>query len=385
MNNENIRIKNEYLEFLKATTDKTKRTIEHIDDVLTALIKFIKDMDLTKVKEKDIIEYLNKYSEQAYNPRLSILRTFYRWHLKLEEKEYPEFLKRLKLKSIDKIRRRNKMKYREKIVTEEEYHTLIDNCTKYKHKAIIETLYLFGVRNSELRTMKIKGVEYNEEGNTKIVVYESKTMPRDVIYSGRADHLLTWINNYHPYRNNPENFVFNSVTNKPYETQGIDAILRRTCKNAGLRKIVPHDFRHTSISNDRKNGVPQTFIESNHGLIDSSKMMQVYDHNESKEYEEWLKQRKKEIKPKYELLEKQKKTLEEKHEKEIIELKNVIYTMDSEQEKMIDKIGHLYGILDEAGILKRKKEKIPDDFSVEIVSKDDYIKHLIKTKVKGEK
>jgi site-specific recombinase XerD len=330
MEKENIRIKNEYLDFLKATTDKSKKTISHENDVLTAYIKFIKTKDLTQVKEKHVIEYLNKYSEQAYNPRLSILRNFYRWHLKLEEREYPEFLKRLKLKSITKIRNRNKQKYREKLVTEEEYQKLIDNCTKYKHKAIIETLKLFGIRNSELRSMKIKGVEYTKEGFTRIIVYESKTMPRPVVYNGRAEYLLTWINNYHPYRKNQESYVFNSVIERPYECQGIDGILRRTCKKAGLRKIRPHDFRHTSISNHRKNGTPETHNERNHGLIEGSKMMRVYDHNESKDYEEWLKKKKQEIKPTYELLEKQKETLEMKHQKELDNLKKEMQEMRKE-------------------------------------------------------
>jgi site-specific recombinase XerD len=316
---ENKKINAQYIQFIKATTDKTTNTLRYMSDVLRSWNKHLKNKNYKETTEQNVIEYLSKYSEQNYNPRLSILRNFYRWYLKLEENELPIFLKRLKLKSITKIRRRNKMKYREKLITEEEYQTLLDNCTKYKHKAIIETLFLFGIRNSELRSMKIKGVEYTEQGNTKIIVYESKTKPRTVIYDGRAEYLLTWVNNYHPHRNKEnakEHFVFNSMLEKPYLTQGIDAILRRACKRAGLRRIVPHDFRHTCISYHRKNGTPQTHIEENFGLIEGSKMMEVYDHNDSKDYEEWLYQRKQEIKPTFVVLKKR----EEKHEKEIKQL-----------------------------------------------------------------
>ena len=73
------------------------------------------------------------------------------------------------------------MEYREKVVTNEQYQKSTDGTTLYQHKAIIETLRLFSIRNSELRSMKIKGVKF-ENGFTKISVYKSKTIPRPVIY-----------------------------------------------------------------------------------------------------------------------------------------------------------------------------------------------------------
>lgn len=69
----------------------------------------------------------------------------------------------------------------------------MDNCTKYQHKAIIETLKIFEIRNSELRSMKIKVVKNNDEENIKIAVDQCKTISRKVIYEGRANYLLTWV------------------------------------------------------------------------------------------------------------------------------------------------------------------------------------------------
>ena len=50
-------------------------------------------------------------------------------------------------------------------------------------------------------------------------------------------------------------------------------------------------------------------------------MMKIYDHNKTSDYEEYLKKKNNETAPTYESLEMQKKTIEEKYEKEIKDLK----------------------------------------------------------------
>lgn len=325
MNKENVKIKNDFLQFIKSAHDISDQTIENYDRILKSFIKNIGNKKIKELKEKDILNYLNKFNESSFNPRLSTLNQLYRYYLNLDRRETPEILKRIRFKSNNKILNKRKMEYMEKVVTEEEYQKLIDNCSKYQHKAIIETLRYFGIRNTELRSMKIKGVKY-EDGMTKIKVYQSKTKLREVIYNGRADYLLTWIKNYHP-KPEQNNYVFTVTGRRPYTKGGLEVMIKRTCKRAGIKKILPHDLRHTKITFDRKNGIPDTHITNNHGLVKGSRMLQVYDHNESKDFEEWIKQNRTEIKPTFELLEKQKKILEEKHEKEIQYLKNEFENM----------------------------------------------------------
>jgi len=315
-----------YTNFLKST-DNTEETNKHTIQVLRSYLSKLKTKPLEKTKEQDIINYLSKFNETTFSPRLSIIRKFYRYTLKIDDNTLPPFLKRIKLKSNLKIRRKREILYREKLVSDEKYHQLIDHAKTYQHKAIIETFKLFGLRNSELRNMKINGVTYNN-GLTKITIPKSKTTPRESIYDGRAEHLLTWIENYHPNRIDKNSYVFTSINNKQYTSPGIYLILRRTAELAKLKPIKPHDLRHTYITNARKNGIPDTHIENNTGLIQHSDMIKVYDHNQIKDYEEWLIQRQQDTKPTYESLKKQKQELETKQQKEIEELKKKMVTID---------------------------------------------------------
>ena len=81
-------------------------------------------------------------------------------------------------------------------------------------------------------------------------------------------------------------------SNKRFTRGGILQIIDRTAKRAGIeRKVNCHDFRHTSISRDRSNGVPVSHIETKHGLVHGSLVMQIYDHNKAEDYENFLRKK----------------------------------------------------------------------------------------------
>jgi len=187
--------------------------------------------------------------------------------------------------------------------------------------------------------MNAQDVVYND-GITKIKVRKSKKIPREIIYEGRPEYLMKWFENYQHFKGKKDKPLWtNSQKNKynRYTIAGLEKAIKVTGKRANLRRITPHDFRHTAITNARKNGEKDTHIQSNFGLTKTSAMMGVYDHNKIKDYEDEVKKRIKNPKPTYELMEKQKKTLEEKHEKDIKELKENFENMTEWLKFMLNK------------------------------------------------
>jgi len=196
------------------------------------------------------------------------------------------------------------------------------------HKAMLETLYIFGVRVGELLSMNSIDVIYDGEF-TKINVRDSKTMPREVPYKGRADYLMTYVESYQPFKGQSDKPLWIGRDNTRFSKRGMLNLIERTTNYAGInRKINNHDFRHTSISRDLRNGVPVTHVETKHGLKHGSQVLNIYDHNKTKNYEEWLNKKSKETPETYQ-------TLKRKSD-EISELKKQLDEVRSLFKKAID-------------------------------------------------
>lgn len=286
-----------------------------------------------KATEEDILRHNEGKSQSTKNYRIVVLRDFYRWHLNLDDhKPLPKFIRRIKPRKIKK----NDIKYRQRVISEEEFQRLLDFATSQIHKAGIELLWATGGRKEAIQTIQSDGVTYDGE-YTRITFVKDKTTEREYPYPGRLKHLLLWAEELQPFKGQKGKPLFavsqhirdkagNIIETryKQVHDQYLYIVIKRLCKRAGLRHIRTHDFRHTWITNQLKNGMPITHICSLAGLEKNSDVLKIYDHNKTKDYEEWMKDKKSEIKPTYELLEKQKETLEKKHEKKIEALKEVL-------------------------------------------------------------
>ena len=77
--------------------------------------------------------------------------------------------------------------------------------------------------------------------------------------------------------------------------------------------------------------MPTTFVELKHGLKHGTPMIGRYDHNKTRDFEDWLKNKEEDVEPTYELLKEQKETLERKHEQEIDTLKKQLKEIKHEE------------------------------------------------------
>jgi len=329
---DNIKIIKDFINFKLneniADNEINENTALHYHRILEPLSKSLKQKSFKKATESDILSYLSHYSSTTKNVRIPMLKAFYRWLYNLDEDDkLPDCIRRIK--KSKKASNKDDIEYREKTITEIEYDKIIEFTPKLVQKAITETFHNFGIRLSELHSMKSQDVQY-DKGITKITVRKSKTKTRDVIFEGRSEHLLKYHETYYPYKDqkNKPLWIF-GTQHKPYTKSGIERFIGRNSINAIHRHITPHDFRHTAITRARANNVPPTFIETNFGFTKDSTMMNIYDHNKIKDYEEWLRQRNKEIEPSYTI---QKRLYEEstiKQQEQIAQLKKQFNTLQN--------------------------------------------------------
>jgi site-specific recombinase XerD len=321
----------------------------HYRRVLKALNKDINKKSFRNATESDIQNHLSHYAPSTRNTRIPMIKVFYRWLYNLDEYDKPPECVR-RIKKSKKASNKDEINYRERTITEIEYDRIIDFTPRLVQKAITETFYNFGTRLSELHSMKSQDVKY-EEGITKITIRESKTKTRDIIYEGRSEYLLKYYETYYPYKNqkNKPLWVFGKQ-NKPYTKSGIERFIGRISKRAINEYKTPHDFRHTSVTNARANNVPLPHIESNYGYTHGSSMMKIYDHNKTKDYEEWLRKRTKKIEPSFTVQKKLYEKVTIKQQKQINELKEKIEILEKnvmpiDNDEKVKK--HIYQVLKE--------------------------------------
>jgi len=287
--------------------------------------------------QNDIADFLEHYKDTTRNNTIKILKAFYRWLYDLEKGDrLPDCIRRFTSKEI----KQDDIQYRERVVSLDEYQRLLDHASKPMHKAILETMWIFGVRVSELLSLNSDDVIY-EGGLTEITIRKSKTEPRSIPYTGRAKNLMTYVESYQLFKGQKNMPLFVGRDKTRYKIHSMEKLLERLTIKAGIRHITTHDFRHTSITRDLGNGVPITHVETKHGLAKGSSVFRIYDHNKIKDYKEWLNQRKKETPPTYKTLEKENESLIKKQEKEIDRLKQELVQVSRKVDSILVDYGEV--------------------------------------------
>jgi len=333
--NGNLKIISNYSKHRIEAEGLSPRTVKVQVCYLKMFAESLGNTTFKKATENDIIQFKKIFKPATQNTILAILGKFYRWHLNLDKDDrLPPCIRNTPKVKIQK----DEISYRERVITEDEYQRILDNANGIVHKAIFETLYLYGVRVSELLSMSATDVSDDGEF-VKIIVRESKTKTREIPYKGRPKYLMAWFESYQPFKGQKDKPLWINTfykSNEKFTRGGILQSIARTARRAGIeRKINCHDFRHSSISRDRSNGVPITHIETKHGLIHGSSVIQIYDHNKSQDYENYLRGKKEERPETYEVMKRTKDTLES-------ELRSQIQDLTKKNEELQKNFEHEY-------------------------------------------
>lgn len=237
--------------------------------------------DANKEDIRRVMAELNrgKLSESTKRGFKILLRKLYRFIRGIEEKnEYPEEVKWLSLHVSN-----NHKKLPEELLTEEEIKGIIQKCGCLRDKALIATLAESGCRVSEVGTMKIKHVSFEEYGARLTV--QGKTGMRKILVINCTPYLQNWVNQ-HPFNNNPESYLWVQTNGEPLCYARIEHILKNAAMQAGIKKSVYcHLLRHSRATYMARI-MTDASMKQYFGWTQGSNMSGIYIHMSGKDTDE---------------------------------------------------------------------------------------------------
>ena len=245
---------------------KSEKTIEqyklHLEHFLSYINKNVEDID-----DSDVIGYINRYkkyrkvSQRYLNHIRLVLNGFFKW------------LQRRNVIVRNPVDGLEPIKYRASIktpLTAEELEKLRYACENERDLAIIEFLYSSAVRVSELIKLDITDISWE---NNDAVVLGKGNKEREVYINARTNlHLKNYLNKRTD--TNPALFVSLKSPYNRLTKSGIEYILKRIGKKAGVNNVHPHRFRRTSATDLLRMGMPIEQVQEllGHSKIDTTRM-----------------------------------------------------------------------------------------------------------------
>lgn len=278
-----------------------------IDAYLFYLKKFSEmlDKEIDKANKEDIKKVIAELNQSGFSEETKVcfkiaVRRLYKLIRGVEGKgKYPE-----EVEWISTTIPLSKKKIPEELLNEEEIKAMIRAAPTLRDKTLISTLAESGARVSEIGTMKIKQVSFEEYGARLSI--NGKTGARKILVINSTPYLQEWINS-HPYNDNPEAYLWYNQQNKPCLGYArIVAILKLAADKAGIKKrVYPHLLRHGQASRMAL-VMSESAMKQYFGWTQASKMAGVYVHLSGKDTDEAILrangiQVKKDEKPKQEL------------------------------------------------------------------------------------
>jgi len=272
---ENSKIILKYHHLLVAQGLKTATLRNNVEKLFALAKMFGKPFE--DADKDDIIELVSKIQKKyssGWNilSYKGILKKFYRWLRGLDdERTYPPEVRWVRLSE-----KKTKRKKRKDVLTKEEIERIANTATSVRDKALILTLYESGCRIGEILQLQIKNVKFDEYGAI-LDIEESKTIPRNVRVIDYVDILSAWLS-VHPYKDNPEAFLWISQRGTPLKHDSVISLLSGIKKKLNIKKSMnPHTYRHAKATHLAPHLKNSTMCE-HFGWSPSSKMPDIYFH-----------------------------------------------------------------------------------------------------------
>lgn len=232
----------------RALEGKTVETVKRYRYELTRLLSYV-NKPVANITDGDISGYLRAYKSirKVKNSTLKGVRaaysSFFGW---LRDRDR---VRRNPMVLVEQIKVEKRIK---RPFTDTDREMLLRNCKTLRDKAMMEFLYSTAVRVSELKNLNIEDIRW---GTKDLIVYGKGGKERTV-YLNERTHM--YLHEYLQSRTdfNPALFV---GVRKPYNRltkTGIEDMIRRTGRRAGVEKAHPHRFRGTALTNALNRGMP---------------------------------------------------------------------------------------------------------------------------------
>ena len=263
------KILNNFYLFLKGKR-YSQSTIQTYTIFVADFINFHTKTPLEELTNRDVELFIETvFIERNYS--VSSQRQFIS-ALKIFTVFYPQ----IKINNLS-LERPKKSRTLPSVLSQEEVLRIIQYTQNIKHRAILTLLYSCGLRIGELINLKL--ADFHVERKQLIV---KKGKGRKDRYVSLADSFLPLLSNYyHSYK--PIIYFVEGQNGGKYSAESIRSFLRKSCKKAGIRKLVtPHTLRHSYATHLLENGVDLRYIQT---LLGHSKpeTTMIYTHVQRKD------------------------------------------------------------------------------------------------------
>jgi integrase/recombinase XerD len=248
-------------------SDKTILTVKSYQRQVTQLLNFV-GKELSEVMYEDFMQYkafmkMKGYKESTQRTKLTAIKSLFSFATRLG---YLTANVAVQVKNIavkDEVRR--------KALPTDTISLLLNQAKTERDKLIIKTLYLLGLRVSELINIRWNDFQIiNEKVELKVIGKGNKTrhilVPNDLFKS-----LIE--------QKSHDEYVFISYQNNKLSRQSVNKLLKTITAKLGINSINPHAFRHSHATHSLANG------------CDISLLMQSLGHSSLKITQQYLSQR----------------------------------------------------------------------------------------------
>lgn len=285
--------KEEYQFYLQLQRGMSKNSITSYGLDIEKLISYLETYHIAETPNTISVDTLRQFVyeiSKGLNPRsqarlISALKSFFKFMMSEKNREdYPMDLiesPKIGLKLPDTLALEEIDKLLESIdLSIDEGH---------RNKAIIETLYGCGLRVSELISLRLSDLFFEED----FIRVMGKGSKQRLIPIGEftKKQILNYIDNQRKkikIAKGHEDYVFLNRRGKQLTRAMIFTIVRQTAENIGLqKKISPHTFRHSFATHLLENGANLRAIQTMLGH-ESITTTQIYVHVENSHLREML-------------------------------------------------------------------------------------------------
>ena len=171
-----------------------------------------------------------------------------------------------------------KSRYLPTVLSKEEVIEILRSTKNLKHRAVLAMIYASGLRIGELINLELRDIDVR-----RFQIFVRNSKGRKDRYVILAKSLMPLLNNYISTYKPVKYFVEGSDPGTKYTAGSVRNFLRKSCKEAGIRKkVTPHTLRHCYATHLLENGVDLRYIQE---LLGHSKpeTTMIYTHVATKD------------------------------------------------------------------------------------------------------
>ena len=246
--------------------------------------------EATKEDIEDFLDVLETWECEHGRNKGNTLSPFTKNTLKMQFKSFMQSIGKTEDAGIIKCKNLKGSKLPEDILTKDEVLEIISHAGSLRDKAVFGLLYESGCRAGEILSMKVKNLEFLDNGGCAATFPKGKTGARRVLIFNFASYLRQWIDS-HPLKDSPEAplWTTDDYRHAPLSDIGLRYLLRETVARTCIKKRVwLHGFRHSRATHLIEHMTEQQ-MKNYLGWAPGSDMPAVYCHLSGKDIDKAVK------------------------------------------------------------------------------------------------